>query len=182
MRFTMQPYTYNNEALDYAIDRLSPCDDSKCEEVKTEVPPCTGSSIQKKNETKFVVKIGEEVELKDGTIGKLIYVNKTDGSPNLYNIAIEFKNSVISTTLNSSQFKDCFNRIGVNNFNMNHNIEELKPNFEKRNEMTTIEIVDTNGKTRKEKRMGELYYKIQPTTDDIVTKINEIIKVVNGGE
>lgn len=42
--------------------------------VKSQTPPCSGSSVQSKD--KFGVFIGDIVELKDGTIGELIFVEK----------------------------------------------------------------------------------------------------------
>ena len=118
MRFKMQLYTYNNEALDYAIDRLSPCDDSKCEEIKTEMPPCTGSSVQK---------------------------------------------------------------------NVKHNIQpiEIKPKFEEKK--CKVGYIRADEYPTTEVKFVEEIQKVlvgyeEVLNLDIVSKINEIIKVVNGGE
>ena len=147
-------------------------------------PPCSGSSVQNKdkilNNDKFGIFIGDIVELKDGTIGELILVEKTEGAPNLYNLGVECKYNVFHITLTSSQFKDYFNRIGNNDFNKKDNIDKLKLDFKKVTEPATITTVDGKGNVTLEfNKMADIYHKILPTNEEIMNKINEIIDYIN---
>ena len=146
--------------------------------VKSQTPHCSGSSVQSKD--KFGVFIGDIVELKDGTIGELISVEKTEGVSNLYNLGVEFKYNVFHITLTSSQFKDYFNKIGNNDFNKKDNIDKLKLDFKKVTEPSTVTTVEKNGNVTVEfNKMTEVYHKIQPTNEQLMCKINEIIDYIN---
>ena len=146
--------------------------------VKSQTPPCSGSSVQSKD--KFGVFIGDIVELKDGTIGELISVEKTEGASNLYNLGVEFKYNVFHITLTSSQFKDYFNKIGNNDFNKKDNIDKLKLDFKKVTEPATIKTLDGKGNVTLEfNKMAEIFHKKPPTNEEIMNKINEIIDYIN---
>jgi len=146
------------------------------EELQT--PPCSGSSVQSKD--KFGVFIGDIVELKDGTIGELIFVEKKEEDSNLYNIGVNLKYSVFYITLTTSQFNDYFNRIGNNNFTKKNNIDKLKLDFKKVTEPSTITTIDGKGNVTLEfNKMAEIYHKKPPTNEEIMNKINEIIDYIN---
>lgn len=147
-------------------------------EEESQTPPCSGSSVQGKD--KFGVFIGDIVELKDGTIGELIFVEKKEEDSNLYNIGVNLKYSVFYITLTKSQFNDYFNRIGNNNFTKKNNIDKLKLDFKKVTEPSTITTIDGKGNVTLEfNKMTEIYHKILPTNEEIMNKINEIIDYIN---
>ena len=169
-------YSYNDMSV--FADGYSDAVKDLVNMVKSQTPPCSGSSVQSKD--KFGVFIGDIVELKDGTIGKLISVEKTEGTSNLYNLGVEFKYNVFRITLTSSQFKDYFNRIGNNNFVKKDNIYKLKLDFKKVTEPSTITTVDGKGNATLEfNKMTELFHKILPTNEELMNKINEIIDYIN---
>ena len=147
-------------------------------EEESQTTPCSCSSVQSKD--KFGVFIGDIVELKDGTIGELISVEKTEGASNLYNIGVNLKYNVFHITLTKSQFNDYFNRIGNNNFTKKDNIDKLKLDFKKVTEPSTVTTVDEKGNVTLEfNKMAEIYHKILPTNEEIMNKINEVIDYIN---
>ena len=175
-------YSYNDMSV--FADGYSDAVKDLVNMVKSQTPPCSGSSVQNKdkilNNDKFGIFIGDIVELKDGTIGELILVEKTEGAPNLYNLGVECKYNVFHITLTSSQFKDYFNRIGNNNFTKKNNIDKLKLDFKKVTEPSTVTTVDGKGNVTLEfNKMTELFHKKLPTNEEIMNKINEIIDYIN---
>ena len=169
-------YSYNDMSV--FADGYSDAVKDLVNMVKSQTPPCSGSSVQSKD--KFGVFIGDIVELKDGTIGELIFVEKKEEDSNLYNLGVEFKYNVFHITLTSSQFKDYFNRIGNNDFNKKDNIDKLKLDFKKVTEPSTVTTVEKNGNVTVEfNKMTEVCHKIPPTNEQLMCKINEIIDYIN---
>ena len=169
-------YSYNDMSV--FADGYSDAVKDLVNMVKSQTPPCSGSSVQSKD--KFGVFIGDIVELKDGTIGELIFVEKKEEDSNLYNIGVNLKYSVFYITLTMSQFNDYFNRIGNNNFVKKDNIYKLKLDFKKVTEPSTITTVDGKGNATLEfNKMTELFHKKLPTNEELMNKINEIIDYIN---
>ena len=169
-------YSYNDMSV--FADGYSDAVKDLVNMVKLQTPPCSGSSVQSKD--KFGVFIGDIVELKDGTIGDLIFVEKKEEDSNLYNIGVNLKYSVFYITLTKSQFNDYFNRIGNNNFTKKNNIDKLKLDFKKVTEPSTVTTVDGKGNVTLEfNKMTELFHKKPPTNEEIMNKINEIIDYIN---
>ena len=169
-------YSYNDMSV--FADGYSDAVKDLVNMVKSQTPHCSGSSVQSKD--KFGVFIGDIVELKDGTTGELIFVEKKEEDSNLYNIGVNLKYSVFYITLTISQFNDYFNRIGNNNFTKKNNIDKLKLDFKKATEPSTVTTVDGKGNVTLEfNKMTEIYHKILPTNEEIMNKINEIIDYIN---
>ena len=170
-------YSYNDMSV--FADGYSDAVKDLMDIVKLQNPPCSGSSVQSKD--KFGVFVGDVVELKDGTIGELVYIEKCDlEKSNFYNIRVKLKYGFFSISLTKLQFKDYFNRIGNNDFTKKDNIDKLKLDFKKATEPTTITTVDGKGDVTLEfNKMADIYHKILPTNEEIMNKINEIIDYIN---
>ena len=123
-------------------------------------------------------RIGDYVELKDGTTGELVYIEKSES--NFYNIRVQLKYSFLSITLAKNQFKDYFNRVGSNDFTKKDKIDKLKLDFKKVTEPSTVTTVEKNGNVTVEfNKMTDVYHKIPPTNEQLMDKINEIIEYIN---
>ena len=127
--------------------------------VKSETPPCSGSSVLNKD-----IRAGDYVETISGKVG---YV---------YNISYSNENRCISVQLMNGdschynqllneeyEYSKHFNRIGQYNFTKQDKIKPLEYDYE---------IIRGDGRILKQT-------KLKMDEDDIVNKINEIIKHIN---
>jgi len=179
--------------------------------VERQSPPCTGSSVQSnkvdseklydfcetlKEYSKAVknkpldfcftydINIGDDVKLKDGTIGKINYagrLHKHDEYEWYFVIAIEKGKTICMYSYDLS--KD-FQQIGRYKFYSEckkAQINKLQPSITKESVPSSRVEFKANGEMLFiADLMEDVYKKSPPTNEQLMDKINEIIDVING--
>lgn len=123
----------------------------------------------------YEFKVGNYVETKDGKIGHIIGIEDICFTWECTNkpTPIQFCGSRVN-------YAEKFNRIGKYDFTKKDKIEELKLDFAKVAEPATVTTVDSDGNVTFEfNKMVESYHKKLPTNEQLMNKINEIIKYIN---